>query len=55
MDGGKTTLSALLPGSSHTYEIKTSITSVRKIVVDLIRPTGFSAITAEYIEEAAHS
>jgi len=55
MDGGKTTLSTLLPGSSHTYEIKTPITSIRRIVVDLIRPSGFSAITAQYFGEAAHS
>ena len=48
MDGGKTTLSTLLPGSSQTYEIKTSITVIRRIVVDVVRPTGFSAITVEY-------
>jgi beta-galactosidase len=54
MDGGMTTLPTLLPGSSQTYEIKTSITGIRRIIVDVIRPTGFSAITAEYQREAAH-
>jgi beta-galactosidase len=54
MDGGKTDLSILLPGSSQTYEIKTSMTVIRRIVVDVVRPTGFSAITVEYQAEAAH-
>lgn len=54
MDGGKTTLSTLLPSSSQTYEIKVSITGMKRIVVDVFRPTGFSAITVEYLAEAAH-
>lgn len=53
MDGGKMALSALLPGSSQTYVIKTSITVIRRIVVDVVRPTGFSALTVEYQAEAA--
>ena len=41
MDGGKTTLSALSPGSSNTYEIEPSISGIRRVVVDVVRPTGF--------------
>ena len=54
MDGGKTTLSALSPGSSHTYQIKPSVSGIRRVVVDVVRPTGFSAITVEYLDQAAH-
>ena len=53
MDGGKTTLPALTPGSSHALEIKPSISGTRRVVVDVIRPTGFSAITVEYLDQAA--
>ncbi len=53
MDGGKTTLPKLPPGLSQTHEIKTSITGIRRIVVDVVRPTGFSAITVEYQNHAA--
>ena len=52
MDGGKTPLPSLLPGSSEIYEIKPSITGIRKIVVDVLRPTGFSAITVKYVADA---
>jgi beta-glucuronidase len=55
MDGGKTTLSALSPGSSHTYAIEPSISGIRRVVVDVVRPTGFSVITVEYLDQAAYS
>jgi beta-galactosidase len=54
MDGGQTTLSALASGSSQIFEIKLSIAGIRRIVVDAVRPTGFSAITVEYLNEAAY-
>ena len=55
MDGGKTTLSALSPGSRHTFEIEPSISGIRRVVVDVVRPTGFSVLTVEYLEQAAYS
>lgn len=55
MDGGKRTLAALVPGSSSVSEFKTSITGIRRVAVDVIRPTGFSAITMEYLNDAAYS
>jgi beta-glucuronidase len=54
MDGGKTTLSAISPGSSNTYEIKLSLSGIRRVVVDVVRPTGFSVITVEYLDQAAY-
>jgi beta-galactosidase len=53
MDGGKRSLPALLPGSSQTFEIQLSIAGIRRIVVDVIRPTGFSAIAVEYLSDGA--
>ena len=55
MDGGKTPLSALSPGSAQIYEIKSAESGIRRLVVDVVRPTGFSAITAKYVDETAHS
>lgn len=55
MDGGKTNLSPLSPGSSHTYEIKSSVPGIRRVVADLIRPTGFSVVTVEYLDQMANS
>ncbi len=54
MDGGKVPLSALSPGSSHTHEIKTSVNGIRRVLVDVFRPTGFSAITVEYMDQNAY-
>ncbi|UWZ86799.1 glycoside hydrolase family 2 protein [Occallatibacter riparius] len=55
MDGGRTQLPDLHPGSSHTLEFSSSVKSIRKVVVDLVRPNGFSAITVEYLDEASRS
>jgi beta-glucuronidase len=55
MEGGKASLPAFLPGSSQTFEIKVALAGIRRIVVDVVRPTGFSAITVEYLNEAATS
>lgn len=55
MDGGKTKLPAVLPGSSQTFKIKLSVSEIRRIVAEVVRPTGFSAITVEYLNEAASS
>ncbi|HEY3706691.1 MAG TPA: glycoside hydrolase family 2 TIM barrel-domain containing protein [Terracidiphilus sp.] len=52
MEGGKTELPDLHPGSSQTYKIKPSIPAVRRMVVDLLRPTGFSIITVECLDKA---
>ena len=54
MDGGKIALSTLSPGSSHIYKIEPSLTGIRRVIVDVVRPTGFSAITVEYLDEAAY-
>ena len=54
MDGGSTTLSELTPGSSHTYEFKPSVSGIRRVVVDMVRPTGFSAITVKYLDQAVY-
>jgi beta-galactosidase len=53
MDGGETPLPALPPGSLHSFEIKPTIGDIRRVVVDVLRPTGFSAITVEYPVQAA--
>ncbi len=53
MDGFKAELPELHPGSSQTYETSFSVIGIRRVVVDLLRPTGFSAITVEYLDEAA--
>ena len=53
MDGLKTELADLLPGSSQKYEARFSMSEIRRVVVDLLRPTGFSAMTVEYLDTAA--
>lgn len=53
MDGGKATLPTSSPGSSHIHEIKSSVSGIRRVVVDVFRPTGFSAMTVEYLDHAA--
>ncbi len=52
MEGAKTELPELHPGSSQGYEASFSVSEIRRVVVDLMRPTGFSAITVEYLDEA---
>lgn len=54
MDGGRVPLSALSPGSSRTEKIKTAVNGIRRVIVDLLRPTGFSAITVEYLDQSAY-
>ena len=53
MDGRKTDLPALQPGSSQMYDATFTVTGIKRVVVDLVRPTGFSAITVEYLDQAA--
>ena len=55
MDGGKTSLPSLRPASSQKLAIDVSVAGLRRMVVDVVRPTGFSAITVEYLIEAANS
>ncbi|WP_109486303.1 glycoside hydrolase family 2 protein [Occallatibacter savannae] len=53
MDGGKVSIPDLHPGSSQSFKIEVSSAGIRRIVVDIIRPTDFSAMTVEYLVEAA--
>jgi beta-glucuronidase len=53
MAGHVSDLPVLQAGSSHSVAVSFQGTSVRRIVVDVMRPTGFSAITAEYLDKAA--
>jgi beta-glucuronidase len=53
MAGHVSDLPALQAGSSHSVAVSFQGTPVRRIVVDVMRPTGFSAITAEYLDKAA--
>ena len=55
MDGGEIKLPELEPGSAHRLEFASSGRRIRRIVVDVIRPTGFSAITVEHLDSAAKS
>ena len=52
MEGAKTELPELHSGSSEGYEASFSVSGIRRVVVDLMRPTGFSAITVQYLDEA---
>jgi beta-glucuronidase len=52
MEGAKTELPELHAGSSQAYEASFSASGIRRVVVDLMRPTGFSAITVQYLDEA---
>lgn len=45
MEGGIIHLSDLAPGSTHTVELTVRTTDIRRIVADVLRPTGFSVIT----------
>lgn len=54
MDGAKTDLPPVSPGSSQTYRAEFSVNGIRRVVVDLLRPTGFSVITVEHLDQAAH-
>lgn len=54
MDGGKVILPALSPRSSHSQEFKSSVSGIRRVVVDVIRPTGFSVMTLEYLDHSAY-
>jgi beta-galactosidase len=47
MDGELQRLGPLTPGSSVTLHSRSSIEGLTRVVVDILRPTGFSAATAE--------
>jgi beta-galactosidase len=53
MDGEVTDLPEVHPGASQTCQAKLSASGITRVVVDLLRPTGFSAITVEYLDKAA--
>ena len=52
MEGALTELPEVHPGSSQGYVVTFSISEIRRVVVDLMRATGFSAITAHYLDKA---
>jgi hypothetical protein len=53
MEGRINILPVLEPGSSHSVTTSFQGAAVKRIVVDVMRSTGFSAATAEFLEEAA--
>ena len=53
MEGRINILPVLEPGSSHSVTTSFQDAAVKRIVVDVMRSTGFSAATAEFLEEAA--
>ena len=53
MAGQISDLPTLPAGSSHSVTASLQADPVRRIMVDIMRPTGFSALTAEYLEKAA--
>jgi beta-galactosidase len=53
MEGRKTDLPALQPGSFRISEATFALTGIRRVAVDLVRPTGFSVITVEVLDRAA--
>jgi len=48
MEGAETALPDLHPGSSQRFETSFSVSGIGRVVVDLVRPTGFSATTVQY-------
>ena len=36
-------------------KLSLSVSGIRRVVADLLRPTGFSAMTVEYLDESAQS
>ena len=53
MEGRVTELPSLQPGSSQTYEATFAVPGIRRVVVDVIRPTGFSALTVKHLGQSA--
>jgi len=49
MEGGTISLPVLSPGSSHRSTMTVRIPDIRRITVELLRPTGLSTISAEYL------
>ena len=54
MDGGARKLSEMKSGSSYTFAFSSSLGENRRVVVDILRPTGYSVFTFEYLEQAAY-
>jgi len=48
MSGHRTFLPALLPGTSQSFEVRFDQEEIRRVVVDIMRPTGFSVLTAHH-------
>jgi beta-glucuronidase len=53
MHGIVSQLPELHPGESHTIQATFALQDARRIVVDILRPTGFSAASVELLVEAA--
>lgn len=53
MAGAKTPLPPLPPGSSQRFRADIRTPGLKKLDVDLLRPTGFSALKVQYLEAEA--
>lgn len=53
MEGRMSELPELHPGSSHGAQADFAVEGIQRVVADVMRPTGFSAMTVEYLEGAA--
>jgi beta-glucuronidase len=53
MHGNVSQLPELHPGESHTVQATFATQDARRVVVDILRPTGFSAASVELLLEAA--
>jgi beta-glucuronidase len=53
MHGIISQLPELHPGELHTIQASFPIQDTRRIVIDILRPTGFSAASVELLVEAA--
>jgi beta-galactosidase len=52
MSGHVTPLPTIPPGMSQTFEVRFDQEEIRRVVVDIMRPTGFSALTVQNLEKA---
>ena len=53
MSGHVTPLPTIPPGVSQTFEVRFDQEEIRRMVVHIMRPTGFSALTVQRLEEAS--
>lgn len=53
MAGAKMALTELRPGSTQSFQVNLHLPEIRRVVIDVLRPTGFSTMTAEHLERDA--